>query len=359
MKRLLRPKVLIIVLAAILIGEITIRLLEVSLIDGPVGSLTSLVVMQERRWTLQPKTTIVPPTRYGNIVYSVNSYGYRGSEIDIENGSRKIVFLGDSITFGLGANYADTFPMLVGKQINENNRSAGKFEVANLAMFAYAPAHELETLKSLALSLRPELIILQLYLNDFGPREESATHASLQDTLFVLKEHVIINSGILRRTRQAIEMGLFALLHDFRRTHFPGTLQDQEIKHVAEMFSATSDDAISGLAEIDEMYKLSRANGIGFLVMLSPDEVQLYTDKYDIINKRVSAFCEERHIPFCDPLPSMRSAENHKLFFLNGLHYSTLGHEWLSRWLLPIVQNHITPTSGPPSKSAAMSLKEG
>jgi len=349
MKHLLRPKTIIVVLVLILTFEIAIRLLEGSLIDGTVGSLTSFLVLQEKRWTLQPKVTVVAPTRYGNIAYSVNAHGYRGSDIGMKPDSRKIVFLGDSITFGLGAEHAATFPMLIDRRLNHVNTTGREFEVANLAMFAYAPAHELETLKSVALNLKPEVVILQLYLNDFTPKAAAIAHASLQDTAFVLKEHVIISSAILRRARQAAQMALFVLFHDVRRNHFPATLGDDDPRELSEIFSHLSNDAMPGVEEIEEMNRICTGNGIRFAVMLSPNEVQLYNNQYDGINDRISAFCKDKNIPFHDPLPSMRSAENRTRFFLNGLHFSKAGHDWLASWLLPIVKTYITsdPMLGP------------
>lgn len=48
-----------------------------------------------------------------NVTYRLNSYGFRGDEFDTDS-SNSILFLGDSITFGLGMPEKAIFPTLIG-----------------------------------------------------------------------------------------------------------------------------------------------------------------------------------------------------------------------------------------------------
>ena len=72
---------------------------------------------------------------------------------------------------------------------------------------------------------------------------------------------------------------------------------------------------------------------VRLLVLLSPDEVQLFTARFDAINARFGAFCGREGIDLFDPLPALRASADRAHLFNDGVHYSRQGHALLARLL--------------------------
>jgi len=351
-KRIIK-NILLYTLVVFILGEFVTRVLDKYFVDGKVGSLYSYVVTSGDSWNFQPNITVVQPERYGDRSYSLNNYGYRGRDIVLENNKRRILFLGDSITFGLGVKDSFVYPVLVENALNENDKVNGNFELINLALPSYSPYDELATLEKIGLGLRPELIILQLYMNDFQEMKKQNNNTpsitpplirlSLSQRFFILKELIFSKSAFLRRVRQICQMVTHRMFHDFRRTHFINTLNDAEPKERMELFTShPQDQEIDGFDDVEEMYRLAKEIHINFLVVLTPNEVQLFKEDYDLINERVRTFCEQRNIPFYDPTDSMRSSNAKNNIFCDGLHLSEFGHKFFADWILPIIKNHLS-----------------
>ncbi len=94
---------------------------------------------------------------------STNSLGYRNREIAKKRGSR-ILFLGDSITFGDYLPEAETFVRVV----EERARSDGlAWETINAGIGAIGIENELAVLMETGISVEPDVVIVCWYLNDF------------------------------------------------------------------------------------------------------------------------------------------------------------------------------------------------
>lgn len=70
-----------------------------------------------------------------NVKYKFNSYGFRCNEFVEHN---NIVFLGCSLTLGIGINIEDTFSEIVSRQLNMNNCNLSLAGGSNDAMFRIA-----------------------------------------------------------------------------------------------------------------------------------------------------------------------------------------------------------------------------
>lgn len=97
------------------------------------------------------------------LIYRTNSLGQRNREIGPKTGER-ILFLGDSITFGLGVNEAHTFV----RQVEELAHRDGKaWETVNAGVNGLGTNGELAVLSESGLAVNPDVVVLGFYLNDF------------------------------------------------------------------------------------------------------------------------------------------------------------------------------------------------
>ncbi|OGG20693.1 hypothetical protein A3D03_00085 [Candidatus Gottesmanbacteria bacterium RIFCSPHIGHO2_02_FULL_40_13] len=120
-----------------------------------------------------PNSKTVVKNHYMNgqdITIITNSLGYRYSEIgEKKQDEYRILVLGDSITFGDYLNVENTYPYYLERFLHEklakkNNKLDVK--VINAGVGAIGIENELAILSETGLSIKPDLILLQLYLND-------------------------------------------------------------------------------------------------------------------------------------------------------------------------------------------------
>ena len=105
-----RRRVLWTLLALAVAGELGVRVLEHALVDGESRALTSYVVQHEGYWTIRPGLRLRHPERFGNTRYGFDARGFRNPEHPGTEPTRRVLFLGDSVTFGLGVDDARVYP---------------------------------------------------------------------------------------------------------------------------------------------------------------------------------------------------------------------------------------------------------
>ena len=313
-------------------GEAGVRLWD--RFHGQTGSLYDFVVPHEGRFTLRPAVSVIVPERYGDIFYSFNRRGYRDTEPASGPGVRRLVFLGDSVTFGLGVNQDRIYANLLENRLRETGQP---WDVANLAIFAYNTVDELAALKEDGLRLKPELVIVQFVMNDFSIPAAAGGPApppTLGERLTAAKNRLIYRSALYRRLHQAGTGLVYLAAHDARRRWFPGTLNDSQPREQLAMLKATPDDGrIAAFRALAAIRDTSRAAGSRTLVLLMPDEVQLFTDRYDGINRRIAAFCSHQGIALADPLPVLRASPDRRDLYLDGVHLTEAGHRLMATLL--------------------------
>lgn len=95
----------------------------------------------------------------------VNSLGFRSPEPATGADVRRVVFLGDSITFGSELPAGTTFPDLLAARLEAQDV---RFDVQNLALSGYDTLQEIAVLERHGLPLDPEIVVVGFCLNDAG-----------------------------------------------------------------------------------------------------------------------------------------------------------------------------------------------
>lgn len=321
----LRRLFFILLLAAVG-GELALRLFDFAF-HYPTGSLYDAMVPHGDRFKLKAGGRVIAPERYGDIDYRFNQAGYRDRDHDPRSPRPKLVLLGDSVAFGLGAGQTETFAARLEPLLAATHPPGP--EVVNLAVFAYDTRHELLTYQEDGRPLRPRVVVTQFYLNDFAIRGPAGRAAplTLGERLLGLKNLLLYRSNLYRRLHQLATASHFRLFHDAKRLEHPERLNRLEPEHKMRYLAEHPDDreveAFTLLAQLaDEV----ETDGAEFLLLLSPDEVQLFDTRYDEIHHRFEAFCASHGIALLDLLPVLRAEpEKHRLY-LDGVHLSPQGH---------------------------------
>jgi hypothetical protein len=104
--------------------------------------------------------------KQNQMIYKLNSHGYRGYDFTPKNqGHFRIISIGDSIAFGEGVKYEDTYSRIIEKRLRAKNSTT---EVYNLGINGYGIRDEVASLKNNLNQYQPDLVIWDYTLNDIS-----------------------------------------------------------------------------------------------------------------------------------------------------------------------------------------------
>jgi lysophospholipase L1-like esterase len=110
------------------------------------------------------------PSRATHIaVARINSLGLRGEDFPSEKppDTSRILFVGDSFTFGEGVQDDETFTSVLQERLRSEVGDGGRrYQVINAGVSGYNTEDEVQNLRMKWLSLEPDTVVLVFYLND-------------------------------------------------------------------------------------------------------------------------------------------------------------------------------------------------
>jgi lysophospholipase L1-like esterase len=267
-----------------------------------------------------------------------NSLNMREEEIHPRRPDEyRVLFLGDSFTFGLGVEAEDTYVRLLESGLTKDGRKLYAMNAGSRGQYSGA---QLAFLRKKGEALDPDLLFVQVFTgNDFfdalqalDDRARLESEGSAKDgerwdhyraVRVALRRHPIVTLELLWNF-----LLRFQVFEDQRYTSSSLLLRDYpelEQRAVAEVER--------GLAGIQ---KWGRERGIPMVVMIVPYKLQvLARDRldptryaYDKPDRIIREFCQARGIPVLDMLAvydAMPESERHELYYLRDLHWSVAG----------------------------------
>lgn len=118
---------------------------------------------------------------HNEVEHTTNRLGFRGPEFPFtvdggrveaarSPGTVRLVFLGDSFTFGEGVRDEDTYPARTAALLRQQHPHApSRFEACNLGVGGYNTTQSLWLLENLGLKVQPDAVVLGYVLNDAEP----------------------------------------------------------------------------------------------------------------------------------------------------------------------------------------------
>lgn len=167
-------------------------------------------------WELTSGAKIVEKNREGiPITYSINSAGFRdgtnGEWKQWKYDDIKIAFIGDSITYGAGVNYENTFSGVVESLFSKIKLKA---RTVNLGISGFNALQHLAIIKHKTIPLDPDIIVLAYFLNDTERRKTQKLPGSFQYILrhfhfgtFLIKRVITYNENKNAQTSENVLLG--------------------------------------------------------------------------------------------------------------------------------------------------------
>jgi len=234
----------------------------------------------------------------GRVWYHINSYGLRGPAISVEKqpGSYRIVCLGDSLTFGEGVKYADTYPAQLRARL-AGAMSDRTVEVVNAGVQAHATEDEAALYLLRCSQFQPDLVVLGFYLND-----ATDSHQTIRQNVEWTNSWA--PSGLSSVSR---------LWDIFERMRRGRQLQDEFLETTRASFDSPRWSDCKTI--LQGMERISREDGFRFVVVVFPVFWRLDGGyPFGEIHARIAVFCGEADIEFVDLLETYRNRSAESLW---------------------------------------------
>ena len=289
-----------------------------------------------------------------------NSLGYRNREIGPKQGTR-ILFLGDSITFGDFLPEEETFVRLVETRAQEAGRD---WETINAGVGAISLENELSILNETGLGVEPDVVVVGFYLNDFI--ESQGVYVMrlpkllersrlLQYLAHLFPSERFAPSSVRRSERTA---DLEEWLTDFDRNWPSGKGDFQNDKsafnelirrHFSDWGGAWSEHAWARMTPlVVELQRLSRIHEFQLYLVVFPVVEQVVADYvYDYPQQRLNAIGESLEIEVLDLLPVLRQ-EHRRIsqpLFYDGCHHTPAGAALVAKAVHSFLDRHLEESS--------------
>jgi hypothetical protein len=125
---------------------------------------------------------------FGGVPVKVNSLGFRDPReyaLTKPPGAFRLLILGDSVTFGHGAQFETTYPYLLEQRLRQW-RPDVTWEVWNLGVPGYNTRQELTYLQDVGQRFQPDLVVVGFYANDFYGNDEQPAPGWFRSTTSAL-----------------------------------------------------------------------------------------------------------------------------------------------------------------------------
>jgi len=244
---------------------------------------------------------------YYGVNIRTNSLGFRDYEYSIEKpkNKKRIIFLGDSHTFGWGVAFDDIFPKRLERLLN---REKNNYEVINMGLGNSNSVMQLKLFKWKGLQFKPDMVIVMYFINDTEPTPRR----------HLLPEHLVVRHSYF-----------WAFLFDrFSKfsAHFIKTFR-REIYYNNIYSQKNSRWLTSNERALTELINLCKKNNIKILIVNIPELYNFKNYPFKYATEYIKDLAKRQNIPFLDLLPSFSSHSPESLWVsLEDPHLNAKGH---------------------------------
>ncbi len=305
-------------------------------------------------------------------VQRVNKFGLRGREVELEKPADKtrILMLGDSFTMGKGVEDNETFTVLLEESLNRKLTGCNEksVELLNAGVDGYAPILSYIYLKRELLHLSPDMIVLNLDMNDLvgeAVYRKEAKFGTDGEIIGVLPPK---DGTLMERFRSWSERNmyftrlifiyvneLFNYNHDVRS--IVAQANYEVLAHTLANDTINRDDQWSDLFEsIMKIKSIADERDIEFLLttyphshqvndregipgryQFVPENAKLSDKSLDIIN----GFAVENSIAFASMVPIFRAYDGEELLYFHyDTHWTPAGQKLMATGLESYFQDN-------------------
>ena len=249
------------------------------------------------------------------VEHPTNSLGFRGPEFQLDKspGTIRLMFLGDSFTFGEGVRFADTYCEVTSALLQAKINDSRRVEAYNFGVGGYNTSQSLWLLQRFLTQTSPDVILLGYVLNDAEPPLFDYDHAT--KSRIRLPRELMIPEGLddavppdqivyqLRSSRLVWQ--LFQ-----NRTRSRAT-----IAHYRSLYETAGIGWRNSRLALKQFIEICRSRDVPFCVVLFPILHEL-SDAYPFrdIHEQIAREFEGTGTVFIDLLPRLKGMDADELW---------------------------------------------
>ena len=244
--------------------------------------------------------------------------------VETRQGLRRIVILGDSVTYGHGVDAAEAFPQILERKLRGRGRDV---EVFNIGLPGWSTRQERMAYQRIARKYQPDVVVLAVCLNDLAELQINLTKPpGFLLSLFKRSATVRLALGASKREIGAVEE-LFT---------------DGDSPRVQKAFRLFFDEVRALKADVAKDGAVFHLVVFPFRFQVEPNAPPPYAQK------RIADFAEAESIPFLDFLPEAMAAPAPKDLFIDYDHFNPAGNQKVADWLSSLGIHGVFPNGDPP-----------
>lgn len=230
--------------------------------------------------------------RYYGVDISTNSIGLRDREFTVPKPiqSTRIIFLGDSFTFGWGVPINDTYSKQLEKKLDRGRKN---FEVINMGVGNYNSTMEVELFKQKGLTLQPDMVVLMYYINDTEPTPTISTLG------YQLQKHSYLTGYLTTKIKQLMLLK---------------KSDDSLLDYYKQIYSANAEGLMKNRSSLTELTRICHERNIKLLIVNIPDLRRLKGYPFGFATEYIRGVAEGSQVPFLDLLPLYQRFEGKDLW---------------------------------------------
>jgi len=275
-------------------------------------------------WKPEPMSVNEGRTPEFAFSYRHNSMGFRDVEHPIPKppGTFRILVLGDSFTYGIGAAFEETYAYRLEQTLNERFKGQPRIEVIKAGISRYWPEPERLLLAHYGLAYQPDLVTV-----GFLPNDIIDTHVGITG--------VEVNQGFLvtRELDTFGDAGVWLYVHSrLFRTLFFQYLNRQLAADAARTIALQAPDIYKANgahekewqaveSEYGKMAALASSIGAKFAVIFIPPHIPWPPDTLPYPQQRLAAWAGTQGVTFIDTAPTLAAVSA-----VRPVHYPQDGH---------------------------------
>jgi lysophospholipase L1-like esterase len=269
---------------SLLMGEVVLRMLG-------HGSITSQMYVEDEHTIYRNKPlTRGRALRPGEFDYSftTNTDGFRGQREYRRPkpvGTRRVLAIGDSFTFGIGVDDAESYPAQLERRLSRLCASR-PVQVVNAGVGGFGTSQQLVLLERVGLTFQPDLVVLGVFVNDPEDNLLAGLHYMRGDTLLRKPSSAIPRMPGAKKWLNATPGYDWLVTHSVL-VNWLRDLYFRRGKHLQS--AATPADTLGRVFEqdtanswllterlLERMKNVVETHGSRFLVVLIPDQSELH-----------------------------------------------------------------------------------
>jgi len=261
------------------------------------------------------------------IPFRVSAQGFRSPEVAIPKaaGTRRVLVLGDSVTWGAGVPEETTFSRRLETALR--SELACPVEVINAGISGYGSVEELDVLQNEGLRFEPDVVLVYHVEND----NQVLGHASGELARFV-KDHVIYRSYL-------IDAMLYAFRNVRWRLHAARAGGDREAYAAEQRAWDQRPGTQASLDALREIVRLTQQHGARAILASHPNS--LTDPSIDALrNRLLRELAAESGTPFVDVGPALVPYRDRDIVVSKvDLHPNAFAHGVIAEALRPAVRD--------------------